>query len=51
MVEPEVAFADLQTVSDLAEAFVKYLIGTVLTDCREDLEFFARFVELPSSSP
>lgn len=45
MVEPEVAFADLQDSLDLAEAFVKYLIGTVLTDCREDLEFFARFVE------
>lgn len=45
MVEPEVAFADLQDNLDLAEAFVKYLIGAVLTDCREDLEFFTRFVE------
>ena len=45
MVEPEVAFADLQDNLNLAEAFVKHLVGAVLTDCREDLEFFARFIE------
>ncbi len=45
MVEPEVAFADLQDNLNLAEAFVKHLVGAILTDCREDLEFFARFIE------
>lgn len=45
MVEPEIAFADLQDDLDLAEAFVKHLVRTVLADCREDLEFFARFIE------
>ena len=45
MVEPEVAFADLQDNLNLAEALVKHLVGAVLTDCREDLEFFARFIE------
>jgi asparaginyl-tRNA synthetase len=45
MVEPEMAFCDLQDDLNLAEAFVKHLVGTLLADCREDLEFFSRFIE------
>jgi asparaginyl-tRNA synthetase len=45
MVEPEMAFCDLQDDLNLAEAFVKHLVGTILADCREDLEFFSRFIE------
>jgi asparaginyl-tRNA synthetase len=45
MVEPEVAFCDLRDNLILAEAFVKHLVGAALTGCREDLEFFARFIE------
>ena len=39
MIEPEMAFYDLQDNMDLAEEFVKYLVNFALTNCREDLEF------------
>jgi len=45
MVEPEMAFCDLQDDLGLAEEFVKHLVGAILADCKEDLEFFSRFVE------
>jgi len=45
MVEPEMAFYDLEDDLDLAQAFIKKLVGVVLNDCGEELEFFARFVE------
>lgn len=40
MVEPEVAFARLEDNMALAEAFLKHLFGTALSQCRADLEFF-----------
>ncbi|MDX1976606.1 MAG: asparagine--tRNA ligase [Pseudanabaenaceae cyanobacterium bins.68] len=40
MVEPEIAFAELEDDADLAEAFLKYLFNYVLTNCQADLEFF-----------
>ncbi|HTY26268.1 MAG TPA: asparagine--tRNA ligase, partial [Desulfomonilaceae bacterium] len=40
MVEPEMAFCDLQDDLGLAEEFVKHLVGVILADCEEDLEFF-----------
>ena len=45
MVEPEVAFCDLEGDMDLAEAFVKALVADTLEHCREDLDLFARFVD------
>ncbi len=45
MVEPEMAFYDLEDDLELAEAFLKSLAQAVLADCEEDLRFFARFVE------
>ncbi len=45
MIEPEVAFCDLQGNMDLAEEFVKYLIRDARTHCAADLEFFAKFVD------
>jgi asparaginyl-tRNA synthetase len=39
MIEPEVAFNDLQDNMDLAESFVRYLIGYVLKNNRADLNF------------
>ncbi|RFM30645.1 asparagine--tRNA ligase [Deminuibacter soli] len=39
MIEPEMAFYDLEDNMNLAEAFIKYLIGYVMTNNREDLEF------------
>ena len=40
MIEPEVAFCDIQCNMDLAEEFLKTLIRSLLTECREDMEFF-----------
>jgi asparaginyl-tRNA synthetase len=39
MIEPEVAFCDLQSNMDLAEDFIKYVINYALTHCLEDLQF------------
>jgi len=40
MIEPEMAFCDLDDDCDLAEAFVKHLLTTVLERCPEDMAFF-----------
>ncbi|MBW6501392.1 MAG: asparagine--tRNA ligase [Bacteroidales bacterium] len=44
MIEPEMAFYDLNDNMDLAEDFVKYLIRYALENCKEDLEFLDRMV-------
>ena len=43
MVEPEVAFCELEGLADLAEDFLKYIFGKVLENCAEDMEFFNRW--------
>jgi asparaginyl-tRNA synthetase len=45
MVEPEIAFADLDDLADLAEDFLKYIFKAVLDECAEDMAFFAKFIE------
>ena len=45
MIEPEIAFADLEDDMQLAEEMVRYLISFLREDCREDFELFARFVD------
>jgi asparaginyl-tRNA synthetase len=45
MVEPEMAFARLEENMPLAEDFLKYLLRTVLEECRADLAFFNDHVE------
>ncbi|MPY24595.1 asparagine--tRNA ligase [Shewanella psychropiezotolerans] len=45
MVEPEVAFADLDDVAALAEQMLKYCFKAVLEERRDDLEFFAQRVD------
>ena len=45
MVEPEIAFADLNDDADLAEDFLQYLFKTVLDQCGDDLAFFNQFVD------
>ncbi|MCD6385067.1 asparagine--tRNA ligase [Candidatus Sumerlaeota bacterium] len=42
MVEPEMAFCDLEGDMDLAESYVKHLFRSVLEDCTEDIEFLER---------
>ena len=39
MIEPEMAFYDLNDNMDLAEDFLKYIIRYVLENCKEDIEF------------
>jgi len=39
MIEPEVAFYDLDQNMDLAEDFIKYIINYALENCKDDLEF------------
>jgi asparaginyl-tRNA synthetase len=45
MVEPEMAFYDLDDNMDLAEAFLKRIMRDVLERCREDMEFFRERIE------
>jgi asparaginyl-tRNA synthetase len=45
MVEPEMAFCDLDGDRKLAEEFLKYVIAHVLDHCRADLEFFNKRVD------
>ncbi|MEZ4263784.1 MAG: asparagine--tRNA ligase [Polyangiaceae bacterium] len=45
MIEPEIAFADLAADADLAEDFLKYVIGAVLTERPDDMKFFADRIE------
>ena len=45
MIEPEMAFCDLQGDMDLAEEFIKSLAKYAMEHCAEDLAFFAKFVD------
>ncbi len=45
MVEPEMAFCDLEGDMDLAEAFLKYIFKFVLETCPEDMEFFNQRID------
>ncbi len=45
MIEPEIAFCDLEGDMDVAEAFVKHLVDAMLSDEDGDLEFFNKFVD------
>ncbi len=45
MIEPEIAFADLEDDMELAEAMVRYVIGDVMERCPEELEFLNSFVD------
>ena len=45
MVEPEIAFFDLEDNMGLAEDFLKYVLGDILNNCAEDIAFFDERVE------
>ena len=45
MIEPEMAFCDLQGDMDLAEEFIKAMARYALEHCAEDLALFAKFVD------
>ena len=44
MIEPEMAFCDLQDNMNLGEELVKYLTAYVMRECTDDLELFAKWV-------
>ena len=45
MIEPEIAFADLEDDMDLAEELLKYVIHTVMEKCPDEMNFFNSFVD------
>ena len=45
MIEPEMAFCDLQGDMDLAEELVKYLVRDIRENCPDELELFEKFVD------
>jgi asparaginyl-tRNA synthetase len=45
MIEPEMAFCDLQGDMDLAETFLKYVFKYVMENCQADLEFFNQRID------
>ncbi len=45
MIEPEIAFADLYDDMALAENMLKFIIGYVMENCPEEMEFFNSFID------
>ncbi len=45
MIEPEMAFCDIEQNMDLAEEMIRYLVNYAVENCAEDLELFSRFVD------
>ena len=45
MIEPEIAFCDLDKVMDIEEDMLKYIVNYVLENCKEEMTFFDSFVE------
>ncbi len=48
MIEPEMAFCDLDGDLEVMEAMVKHIIRRVMERCPDDLAFFNSFVDKPS---
>ena len=45
MIEPEIAFCDLNEDMDIMESMLKYVVKYVLDNCKDEMEFFDKFVE------
>lgn len=45
MIEPEMAFADLQADIECAEEYLKFCVSYVLENCAEDMAFFDKLIE------
>ena len=45
MIEPEIAFCDLEEDMDIMEDMLKYIVSYVLDNCPDEIEFFDKFVE------
>ncbi len=44
-IEPEVSFAEIDDIIEIAEDFIKYIIKEVMANCPDELEFFNQWVE------
>lgn len=44
MIEPEMAFADINDDMDNAEQYMKYVLSYVMNHCQEDLQFFNEYI-------
>lgn len=45
MIEPEIAFCDLNNLMDIEEDMLKYVVRYVLDNCPNEIDFFDKFVE------
>jgi len=45
MIEPEIAFCDLNGLMDIEEEMLKYIVKYVMDKCPEEIDFFDKFVE------
>ena len=45
MIEPEIAFCDLENLMDIEEDMLKYIVKYVLDKCKDEIIFFDKFVE------
>ena len=45
MIEPEIAFCDLNGLMDIEEEMLKFIVNYVMEKCPSELEFFDKFVE------
>ncbi|MBO5095507.1 MAG: asparagine--tRNA ligase [Bacilli bacterium] len=45
MIEPEIAFCDLNGLMDIEEEMLKYIVNYVLEKCEDEINFFDKFVE------
>ena len=45
MIEPEVAFCDLEGIMDIEEDMLKFIVKYVLDNCKNEMEFLDKFVE------
>ncbi len=45
MIEPEIAFCDLEGVMDIEEDMIKYIVKYVLDHCKDEIDFCNQFVE------
>ena len=44
-VEPEIAFAELDDIIEVAQSMIKYIISDVMEKCPQELDFFEKFME------
>ena len=45
MMEPEIAFADLNVNMDIIEEMIKYIVKYVMENAKEEMEFFNKFID------